>query len=386
MRKGPVLLRRRGRRGFLRRSVFLGALIGMLLVAPSAGGVPGDPTPPRVTPVYSPTLPSNGWYRGSVTLGWLVVDDESVITKTTGCDAQTFTTDTPGTRVACTAESDGGINGQSVTIRVDRTPPAVNAIAERVADANGWYNRPLTVSYAGADGTSGLASCSPPTRYAGPDLGTASVVGSCSDKAGNVGEGVMAFKYDATAPSIFGTTATHGNRSAQISWRKSSDTKVVEVVRTPGRNGQGESGIYSGSATGFRDTGLTVGRKYEYRVIGVDEAANRAEQKFSLVATGALLSPTPGLQITMNSPPTLAWAPAKGATYYNVQLIHGRKVLSAWPLRPSFRLRRTWSYKGRRYRLKPGTYRWYVWPGYGRISAGRYSRRPLGSSTFVVTK
>ena len=40
-----------------------------------------------------------------------------------------------------------------------------------------------------------------------------------------------------------------------------------------------------------KDTGLVVGRKYEYRVIGVDEAANRAEQRLNLVATGAL-SPT----------------------------------------------------------------------------------------------
>ncbi len=122
-------------------------------------------------------------------------------------------------------------------------------------------------------------------------------------------------------------------------------------------------------------------------MIGVDEAANRAEQKLSLVATGALLSPTPGLRISMKSPPTLVWAPAKGASYYNVQLIRaGRKVLSAWPTRPSFRLRRTWLYKGRRYRLTAGVYRWYVWPGYGRISAARYAKRPLGSSSFVVTK
>ena len=80
------------------------------------------------------------------------------------------------------------------------------------------------------------------------------------------------------------------------------------------------------------------------------------------------------------------WAPAKNATYYNVQLIrNGRKILSAWPVRPSYRLRRTWSYQGRRFRLRPGTYRWYVWPGLGRISAGDYSRQ-LGSSTFVVMK
>ena len=172
-----------------------------------------------------------------------------------------------------------------------------------------------------------------------------------------------------------------------ISWRKSSDTKLVEVFRTPGRNGQGESGIYSGSATGFQDKGLSSGASTSTASSASDEAANRVEQKLTFLATGALLSPTPGLRITSKSPPTLVWAPVRNATYYNLQLIRaGRKVMSAWPSRPSYRLRRTWLYKGRRYRLQPGVYRWYVWPGYGRISAANYAKRPLGSSTFVVTK
>jgi hypothetical protein len=178
-------------------------------------------------------------------------------------------------------------------------------------------------------------------------------------------------------------TTKLGNRSAQVAWRKSTDTQVVEVVRAPGRKGQGETVVYRGSETGFRDIGLIVGHKYEYRVIGVDEAANRAEHKVNFIATGPLLSPAPGERVT--SPPYLVWTPVRRASYYNIQLYRGRKVLSAWPTGPSYRLRRTWSYKGRRYRLRPGTYRWYVWPGYGRISAGRYGLRPVGSSTFVVT-
>ena len=104
-----------------------------------------------------------------------------------------------------------------------------------------------------------------------------------------------------------------------------------------------------------------------------------------IVATGALLSPVPRARISLKSLPRLDWTPVKRASYYNLQLIHGRKVLSAWPVRPGFQLRRTWIYKGRRYRLRPGVYRWYVWPGIGRISAGRFGRL-LGSSTFVVTK
>jgi hypothetical protein len=360
----------------------------MLLLAPAAGGVLLDDTAPEVTPRYFGPLKPSGWYTGDVIVNWLISDpDGPILGWTQGCNPAQLTAETVEIKLTCTAWSAGGSTTiETKPIRIDKTAPSVTAVLERQPDANGWYNRPFTVAFVGSDATSKVASCSS-MHYSGPDSSAASAAGSCSDNAGNVAQSSFAFKYDATPPSVFSVTATHGNRSAQLSWRKSSDTKVIEVFRTPGRNGQGESGIYRGTANGVKDNGLVVGRKYEYRVIGVDEAANRAEQKLGLVATGALLSPTPGLQITMKSPPALAWARAKGATYYNIQLIYkGRKVLSAWPQRPSYRLRRTWLYRGRRYRLQPGVYRWYVWPGYGRISAARYAKRPLGSSSFVVTK
>jgi hypothetical protein len=381
----PSLLRRRFSRPTFRRFVLVAAMIGMLLVAPSAGGVPGDQTPPVVTPLFSPSLPANGWFRSNVTLNWSYVDPESIITSTVGCDSKTLTADTAGTQFTCSVTSDGGTTTVTRTVRVDKSLPSVTAAPERLPDANGWYNRGLTVAFSGTDATSGIASCSPAAHYAGPDNPAASTVGSCTDNAGNVASASLAFKYDATPPSLFAVTTKRGNRSAEVSWRKSTDTNVVEVVRAPGRGSEGESVVYRGSETGFRDTGLVVGRKYDYRVIGFDEAMNRAEHKLALVATGPLLSPAPGEQV--KSPPTLVWTRVKKASYYNVQLIRGgRRVLSAWPVRPSFRLPRTWLYKGRRYRLRPGAYRWYVWPGFGRITAARYARQPLGSSTFVVAK
>jgi hypothetical protein len=367
----------------LRRAIFGTTFLALLALAPNAGGVLTDATPPSITPVYSPSLPATGWYRGNVTLNWLVVDPESVIQNMTGCAAQTFSADTPGTKVTCSATSDGGDSSSSVWIRVDKTPPSVVAAPDRAADVSDWYNRALTIGFSGADLTSGLVACSPAIHYAGPDNPTATVSGSCADKAGNSTPVSLTFKYDATAPTLFALTRKLGNRRVQLSWRKSSDTQVVEVLRAPGRQGAGESVIYRGAATGYLDTGLVVGRKYEYRVAGIDQATNRSEQKLEIVATGALLSPAPGARVT--TPPRLVWSAVKGASHYNVQIFRGNKVLSAWPVRPGFRLRRTWSYAGRRHRLRPGVYRWYVWPGFGKISTprARYGRM-LGSSTFVV--
>jgi hypothetical protein len=376
----PGLLRRFRRHLRPRRLLFVCVLSGLLLAAPNAAGVPGDETPPEVTPTIFGTVGSAGWYRSNVTVNWSISDPESIILDTECDTATTLTVDTSGTKLTCWAKSDGGETTKSVTIKLDKTPPAVVVAPERPPDANGWYNRPLSVYFGGTDATSGMGGCGA-GRYYGPDNPGASVTGSCSDVAGNTASRSLPFQYDATGPTVFAVSAKGGNRSADISWRMSSDTVRVDVVRAPGKNGQGESVIYSGQATGVPDTGLTPGRKYEYRVIATDGAANRTEHRVDLTATGALVAPLPGTVVSGR--PTLAWSSVPKASYYNVQLVRGRKVYSAWPARTSLRLPRTWTYNGRRYRLRPGVYRWYVWPGFGKISAAKYGKL-LGGSTFVV--
>ncbi|HET7857217.1 MAG TPA: hypothetical protein VFL41_12245, partial [Gaiellaceae bacterium] len=373
-----MLLRHRGRRAPL-RLVFAGAIAGLLLLAPSASALVNEPALPQISVSVFGTLGTNGWYVTNVTVNWsITVPDGGPIRNENCTRAQTLNADTAGITLTCEATTDGGTVKVDKTFRIDKTVPTVATSIERQPDANGWYNRPFTVTWSATDATSGVGvgSCAS-LRYSGPDNPVGLIAGSCRDNAGNEARSTFPFKYDATAPALFAVTAKLGNRSAQVAWRKSTDTRIVEVLRAPGRRGQGETVVYRGSAAGFRDTGLAVGRKYEYRVAGIDDAANRTEQELDILATGPLLSPAPGAKIT--GPTTLVWTPVKHASYYNVQLIRGRKVLSAWPARPGFRLRRTWTYDGRRYRLRPGVYRWYVWPGFGPRAANRYSKRPLGS-------
>jgi hypothetical protein len=125
------------------------------------------------------------------------------------------------------------------------------------------------------------------------------------------------------------------------------------------------------------------GRKYRYTLTSYDEAENRSERGVELTATGALLRPAPKARVS--APPLLVWTPVAGASYYNVVLVRARRVFSAWPAKASLQVPRTWVYRGKHHRLRPGLYRWYVWPGFGRLSAGRFGRM-LGGSTFVVTR
>ena len=329
------------------------------------------------------TLGTNGWYVTTLTVNWIVVDPESLILSTTGCEALTFAADSPPTTLTCKAVSDGGESTKSRTVKVDKTPPTVGSAASRPADMNGWYNHPLTVSFSATDDMAGVAAACASVPYGGPDNSGAVVAGTCRDNAGNVATAAFSLKYDATPQSVAALRTKAGNRRADITWQASPDTRLVEVSRAPGVNGAASSVVYSDRATAahYRDLGLSAGRKYTYMVAVSDEAGNRAGQTVLHVGTGALLSPAPAQKVS--SPPLLAWTPVKGATYYNVQLLRGRRVLSAWPAKTSLQLERTWVTNGRRQRLQPGVYRWYVWPGYGRLAASRYGRR-LGGSTFVV--
>jgi large repetitive protein len=96
----------------------------------------------------------------------------------------------------------------------------------------------------------------------------------------------------------------------------------------------------------------------------------------------ALYAPPAGARLT--TPPLLAWRAVPKARFYNVQLYRkGRKILSVWPHKPRLRLRRQWTYKGRRYRLRSASYTWIVWPAYGSPARPHFGRM-LGKSSFWI--
>jgi hypothetical protein len=191
----------------------------------------------------------------------------------------------------------------------------------------------------------------------------------------------VSLKYDATAPTLAKIDVTLGDRSATLTWQKPADTTMVQVVRTPGRKGSRASAVYTGDANAFRDSGLHAGTSYRYTLTSVDTAGNRAA---AIVKARPLVAYAPGPGERVRAGAVLRWVGDPKAAYYNLQLFrNGRKVLSAWPLGASFKLPRSWTYAGRSHRLRPGTYRWYVWPGYGKRSAAKYGAR-LGGSYFRI--
>jgi hypothetical protein len=178
------------------------------------------------------------------------------------------------------------------------------------------------------------------------------------------------------------------NRAIRLSWALPSDLDFdhIEVQRATNSSDAPLIPVYSGSASSFIDSSVTGGTSYRYVIVTVDRVGNRSAG-ITIAATAKLfmlLSPRDGA--TLKKPPRLVWQSWPSANYYNLQLFRGtRKIFSAWPIRPQLRIKRTWTFGGRRYTLSRGTYRWYVWPGLGPRSATEYGPL-LGESSFTVKR
>jgi hypothetical protein len=94
----------------------------------------------------------------------------------------------------------------------------------------------------------------------------------------------------------------------------------------------------------------------------------------------------PATGLRGSNPPPFVWSRVPGAHSYDVQFFRGNeRVLVATTRDVRIVLSRRWSYRGRRFGLTPGRYRWYVWPLF---RAGRSVRRgkAIVQATFVVSR
>jgi hypothetical protein len=333
---------------------------------------------PTATAVPARSPDSHGWYNHELAIS---IDGATSFSGfgREPCGNVTYSgPDTLSTTVtgSCT-DNAGKAAAAGLTLSYDAVPPNVTgANASRPPDFNGWYNHPVSFVFAGTDATSGIESCTTVT-YAGPDGAAGQVVGSCRDRAGNVATLSVPVRYDATPPSLSAVAQT-GDGVVVLRWRADAD---VEVVRSPGLHGARASVVHLGGGNSLSDSAAANGRRYTYTLRAKDEAGNVTVRRLVATPGRRLLAPAADARLT--APPLLMWTPVRHASYYNVQLYHDGKVLSAWPERASLQLRGVWEFARHRYRLKPGTYRWYVWPGFGPRAAARYGRM-IGAATFVI--
>jgi hypothetical protein len=234
---------------------------------------------------------------------------------------------------------------------------------------------------------SALTPCNSPASFQGLGDGAHTFVVRPTDAVGNIGTAASrTWRIDATSPQTTLRSAPRG-RTTSLSARF-----TFSANEAAGFECKLDSGAFARCTSPKRYASLRR-RAHSFQVRAIDQARNvdptPAVRRWTIASSrtartaSALLAPAAGARVS--SPPLLAWRPAPRAVYYNVQLYRGAvKVLSIWPTRSHLQLRTRWSYLGRERRLVPGTYRWLVWPRYGRGAAGRYGAL-LGQSTFTVT-
>jgi HYR domain len=312
------------------------------------------------------------------------------------------------TNVVCrTADSHGNSASMTFAVRVvDTTPPVLipppPLTVGTTADGLPATAAAIVAFLAGAS-ASDVVTAHPSVSTDAPAIfpvGTTQVTFTATDEAGNktsATSSVTVVRSAVTTPPTARDTTPPGNvtgvsvRSAPglvtLTWKLPTDGDLDRVVVSRSTSGVGAAEapkqVYSGKGTAFRDSAVRNGVEYRYLIVAYDRAGNRSAGVAVVARPKAqlLLRPKTGARVTL--PPLLMWAKVAGATYYNVQLYRTRKVLSAWPTRSQLQLQTKWRYNGRAYNLAPGSYRWYVWPGFGSRQAAKYGE-VLGESSFTV--
>lgn len=273
---------------------------------------------------------------------------------------------------------------------VDATAPVVTFAARPAPAAR---SAAATFAFATNEGSTfsckldagSAAPCTSPKTYDALPDGVHTFSVRAVDKAGNASDTSYRWTVDTTPPDrVSKLAAAVRYRSLRLSWRTpaTADFDHVTVLESTSARGPLGASVYSGTATSFSLRRFQNGNYARFTVISYDRAGNASRAATIAVSPAALLrSPRDGSVVAR--PPLLSWQPAARATYYNVQLYRGaRKVLSVWPSSPQLQLHRQWTYQGRQ-RLGRGTYRWYVWPGFGARSRAAYGQL-LGVGSFRV--
>lgn len=226
----------------------------------------------------------------------------------------------------------------------------------------------------GPPGAGAFAKCSSPKSYTGLADGSYLFTVRATNAIGNVSEASRAWVVDTSPPlSVRGLRTNFGDGWIGLSWRKHSEVDFDRVVISRRRAGTSQWNRIATvrRSTALRDSNVRNDVRYVYALRSIDRVGNRSATAKIEGRASRILGPA--YDAVRSVPPLIDWAPVRRATYFNMQLWYqGRKVLSVWPEKSSYRLRADWIYAGRRHTLSSGRYLVYVWPGFGAKAAASY--------------
>jgi hypothetical protein len=315
-----------------------------------------------------------------------------------------------GTTVTCTAsDSHGNTSSASFTVTVvDTTKP--NLIVPR--DRAVYADTPLGIGRSGYGVPSFLSGASatdtvdphPIITNDAPEfftVGVHTVTFSAVDASGNGVAKTAVLEVlpmpppgtpplpipppRGAPPDVRNLKAEAGDRRVRLSWQMPAGVDHVVISRSLSLGGEAQV-VYTGSGEAFLDRGVVNTLEYRYLVVSVDQEGLASAGVAAAARPKPTLLKAPKDGARLRNAPKLRWVGNSEANYYNVQLFRGdKKILSIWPVKTALTLKSKWKYQGHAYKLSPGVYRWYVWPGFGARKAVDYGEM-LGFSTFQIIR
>ncbi len=252
-----------------------------------------DKTPPTILPSQNPPVNSFGWNNSSVTVSFLCNDNLSGVQICT--PPVLVSTEGPNQTVIGMAMDFAGNSGTASTaVSIDLTPPTIMATSSPAANANGWNNTPVTVSFSCTDVLSGVALC-PPPQTVSSEGANQNISGTAFDKAGNNATANISLNIDETAPSLSinspATSSTVTSASLQVSGTVSDTLSGVALVTCNGTAAAVSSGSFSCNLS------LRAGAN-NIQVQATDNAGNTASSQIAVTFNATPLPPPKSLLIT----------------------------------------------------------------------------------------
>jgi len=155
---------------------------------------------PTIHASVTPLPNSAGWHNSSPTVSFACTAPASTVASCTS--PQTLTSEGGAQTVTGTVTNvDGGANTTTATLNIDHTAPVINTTTTPLANAAGWHNSDVTVTFDCADVGSGIADCPVVTTVSSDGIAQ-SISGTATDIAGNSTTTPVTVNLDKTAPLV----------------------------------------------------------------------------------------------------------------------------------------------------------------------------------------
>ncbi len=227
--------------------------------------------PPVAVPTQLPPANANGWNNSDVTVQWNWEDNAGLGLNLDACTASNKSSGQGLLTLNATCSDLIGNQGSATyAVKVDKLNPTAAPTQFPAANANGWNNSNVTVTWNWADSGSGLDPTTCPATTIVSTEGRTNLDLTCYDLAGNLVRATYTVNLDKTAPaatpsqSPLATADGWTNHDVNVNWQWTDASGGIDALRTAPSNAVSSEGRTDLQVT-CRDRAGNEGR-VNYRV------------------------------------------------------------------------------------------------------------------------